>query len=96
MKANLLRLVLFVALMGGFYALEGFDRPVIERVGYRGQAKMTRAWMATVALFVGGARAGGLGQPDCGPGGLAYSSGPLSIDRNPAARGGVCVDVNGA
>lgn len=58
MKAGILKLLLFVALMGGFYAFDGFERPVLNkndyRASYRGNAKMARAWVATVAMFVAG------------------------------------------
>jgi amino acid transporter len=54
MKIQLIKLLVFVALMGGFYAFDGFERPVVARDEYRGQHRMARAWIVTVVLFVAG------------------------------------------
>lgn len=51
----ILQTFLFAALMGGFYAVDGFERPGLEREDYRSNRRMARAWMATVTLFVAGA-----------------------------------------
>lgn len=54
-KTGILKMLLFVALMGGFYAFDGFERPRVERGDYRSNPKMARAWVTTVAMFVAGA-----------------------------------------
>lgn len=40
--------------MGGFYAINGFERPRVEQTDYRSNPKIARAWLATVLLFVAG------------------------------------------
>ena len=55
MKVLIGKLVLFAALMGGFYAMDGFERPRVERQDYRSNRSVARAWAATMALFVSGA-----------------------------------------
>ena len=55
MKVQLIKLLLFVVLMGGFYAFDGFDRPVVTQEDYRGPRHMARAWIVTVIMFVAGA-----------------------------------------
>ena len=55
MKVQLIKLLVFVALMGGFYAFDGFDRPVVAQEDYRSPRRMARAWIVTVFLFVAGA-----------------------------------------
>lgn len=48
-------MIVFLALMGGFYAFDGFERPAVAPEDYRGNRGLTRAWTATVILFVAGA-----------------------------------------
>ena len=55
MKVQIIKLLLFVALMGGFYAFDGFDRPAVAREDYRSHTRMARAWIVTVIMFVAGA-----------------------------------------
>ncbi len=40
--------------MGGFYAFDGFDRPVVAQEDYRSSRRMARAWIVTVIMFVAG------------------------------------------
>jgi amino acid transporter len=54
-KVQLIKLLVFFALMGGFYAFDGFDRPVIAQEDYRSPGRMARAWIVTVIMFVAGA-----------------------------------------
>ena len=54
MNKHIAKLLLFAALMGGFYAIEGFERPRVEQTDYRSNPKVARAWLATVLLFVAG------------------------------------------
>lgn len=54
MNKHVAKLFLFAALMGGFYALGGFERPRVEQADYRSNPKMGRAWVATVVLFLAG------------------------------------------
>ena len=55
MKVMIGKLIVFAALMSGFYALDGFERPTVRQDSLRSTPKMVRAWVMTVALFVGGA-----------------------------------------
>lgn len=55
MKIHIIKLLVFVALMGGFYAFDGFDSPRVAQSDYRSSGRIGRAWMATVILFVVGA-----------------------------------------
>ena len=55
MKVNLIKLIVFILLMGGFYALEGFERPTIAKEDYRSSGRTGRAWIVTVTMFVVGA-----------------------------------------
>ncbi len=54
MKTVIVRLLVFVALLGTFYAFDGFERPVVAREDYRSSHGIARAWLATVLLFVSG------------------------------------------
>lgn len=57
MKTQLIKLLVFVALLGTFYAFDGFERPVVAQEDYRGPRGshgLARAWLATVLLFVSG------------------------------------------
>lgn len=54
MNKHTAKLLLFATLMGGFYALGGFDRPRVEQADYRSNPKMGRAWVATLVLFLAG------------------------------------------
>ena len=54
MKAQLIRLLVFLALLGAFYACDGFERPVVSQEDYRSSRGMARAWLATVVLFMVG------------------------------------------
>jgi amino acid transporter len=55
MKVQLIKLLVFIALMGGFYAFDGFDRPTAAQEDYRSPRRMARAWIVTVVMFVAGA-----------------------------------------
>lgn len=55
MKVQIIKLLVFVALMSGFYAFDGFDRPTVAQEDYRSSQRMARAWMVTVVMFVAGA-----------------------------------------
>ena len=55
MKVQIIKLLVFVTLMGGFYAFDGFDRPGVVQEDYRGPRRMARAWIVTVIMFVAGA-----------------------------------------
>ena len=55
MKIQFIKFLVFVALLSGFYAFDGFDRPVIAREDYRSPRRMARAWLVTVVMFVTGA-----------------------------------------
>ena len=55
MKVHIIKLLVFVALMGGFYAFDGFDRPSVAQDDYRSPGRMARAWIVTVIMFVAGA-----------------------------------------
>lgn len=52
MKAQLIKILLLLALLTGFYASDGFERPVLSERDFRSQPRMTRAWIATVILFL--------------------------------------------
>lgn len=54
-KVQIIKLLVFVALMGGFYAFDGFDRPAVVQEDYRSPRRMARAWIVTVIMFVAGA-----------------------------------------
>ena len=54
-KIQLIKLLVFVALLTGFYAFDGFDRPVVTQEDYRSPRRMARAWSVTVIMFVAGA-----------------------------------------
>jgi amino acid transporter len=54
-KVHIIKLLVFVALMGGFYAFDGFDRPAVAQEDYRSPRRMARAWIVTVIMFVAGA-----------------------------------------
>ena len=54
MKVQIIKLLVFVALMGGFYAFDGFDRPTIAPEDYHSPRRMARAWIVTVIMFVAG------------------------------------------
>ena len=41
--------------MGGFYAFDGSDRPVLAKEDYRSSPRMARAWIVTFIMFVAGA-----------------------------------------
>ena len=55
MKVHIIKLLVFMALMGGFYAFDGFDRPAVAQEDYRSPRRMARAWIVTVIMFVAGA-----------------------------------------
>ena len=54
MNKHVAKLLLFAALMVGFYALGGFERPRVEQADYRSNPKTGRAWVATVFLVLAG------------------------------------------
>ena len=54
MKTQLIKLLVFVALLGAFHAFGGFERPVVSEEDYRSSRGMARAWLATVMLFMVG------------------------------------------
>ena len=55
MKIQVIKLLVFVALLTAFHAFDGFNRPVAARNDYRSSPRMARAWIATVIMFVAGA-----------------------------------------
>lgn len=55
MKTTTIKLLLFVALLGGFYAFDGFDRPTVTQEDYRSSPRMARTWIITVIMFLVGA-----------------------------------------
>lgn len=55
MRIQLIKFLVFLALLGGFYAFDGFDRPAVTQADYRSSRGMGRAWVVTVIMFVGGA-----------------------------------------
>ena len=55
MKIHFIKFLVFVALLSGFYAFDGFHRPVVAREDYRGPRRMARAWLVAVVMFVAGA-----------------------------------------
>ena len=54
-KIHLIKLLVFVALLGGFYAFGGFERPAVSQDDYRSSPRMVRAWLVTVIMFIAGA-----------------------------------------
>ena len=54
-KIHLIKLLVFVALLGGFYAFDGFERPAVSQDDYRSSPRMVRAWLVTVIMFIAGA-----------------------------------------
>jgi hypothetical protein len=55
MKVQLIKLLIFLSLLGGFYACDGFDNPTVTQEDYRQSGRMTKAWLVTVIMFVAGA-----------------------------------------
>ncbi len=53
-KLQLVKLFVFLALVGGFYAVDGFDGPAVGPDDYRSPRRMARAWTVTVIMFVVG------------------------------------------
>jgi len=51
-KVQIIKLLVFVTLMGGFYAFDGFDRPGVVQEDYRSPRRMARAWIVTCRLGV--------------------------------------------
>lgn len=54
MKIQIIKFLVFAALLTGFYAFDGFDRPAIKQEDYRSSPRMARAWIVTVILFLTG------------------------------------------
>ena len=54
-KVQIIKLLVFVALIGSFYAFDGFELPAVAQEDYRSPSRIARAWIITVIMFVGGA-----------------------------------------
>lgn len=48
------RVLILVVCLAGFALLGGFKQPVVED-GYHSQTRVTKAWVACVMMFIGGA-----------------------------------------
>ena len=55
MKSQFAKLLIFVVLLGAFYAFGGFDRPTVASDSYHHSGRMARAWIITVIMFLAGA-----------------------------------------
>lgn len=54
MKIQLVKVLVFAALLTSFYAFDGFERPVVTQPDYRSPRRLAGAWIITVIMFVGG------------------------------------------
>lgn len=55
MRIQIIKSLLFLALLGGFYAFNGFEQPAVTQADFRSSRGMGRAWIVTVIMFVAGA-----------------------------------------
>ncbi len=55
MSRPIIKVLVFIGLLGVFYGFGGFEPPRISRDDYRSSGRMERAWFSTVALYVIGA-----------------------------------------
>jgi hypothetical protein len=53
-KMHLIKVLVFAALLTGFYAFDGFERPNVTQQDYRSSGRVARAWIITVIMFVAG------------------------------------------
>jgi len=54
-RIQIIKFLVFMALLGGFYSFDGFDRPAVTQADYRSSRGLGRAWIVTVIMFVAGA-----------------------------------------
>ena len=55
LKPLVIKVAIFVVLIGIFFAFDGFEPPRVRQNDYRSQRRVQRAWFATVVLYVVGA-----------------------------------------